>query len=119
LDVRPEDIVVYGKADLFKSVGNSISGVTGDGINELIQLVSGRLQKMLNSAGVATRDRHRVAMLQAITFLDAATQMIENEIHDIVAEEIRSGIRAIDLIVGRIDVEDLLGEIFSSFCIGK
>jgi tRNA modification GTPase len=38
---------------------------------------------------------------------------------DLIAEDIRTAIRSIDSLVGRIDVEDVLGEIFSSFCIGK
>jgi tRNA modification GTPase len=38
---------------------------------------------------------------------------------DLVAEEMRSATRAIDSLLGRVDVEDILGEIFSSFCIGK
>ncbi|MBU2051250.1 MAG: tRNA uridine-5-carboxymethylaminomethyl(34) synthesis GTPase MnmE, partial [Gammaproteobacteria bacterium] len=38
---------------------------------------------------------------------------------DLIAEDIRSATRAVDMIVGRVDVEDLLDEIFRSFCIGK
>jgi tRNA modification GTPase len=36
-----------------------------------------------------------------------------------VAADIRAGITALDSLIGKIDVEDLLGDIFSSFCIGK
>jgi tRNA modification GTPase len=38
---------------------------------------------------------------------------------DIAAEELRSAIRALDALVGRVDVEMVLDEIFASFCIGK
>ena len=38
---------------------------------------------------------------------------------DVAAEEIRTAIRALDSLVGRIDVESVLDEIFSSFCLGK
>jgi len=117
--LRDGDIEVFGKADLGEADGLSVSGVTGSGISELIQLVSTNLEHKLGGAGVAIRDRHRIAMTDAMTYIDAATGMMESGIHDLIAEEIRSAIRAIDMIVGRIDVEDLLGEIFSSFCIGK
>jgi len=41
------------------------------------------------------------------------------EFYDIAAEELRSAIRALEALLGRIDVENLLDEIFSSFCLGK
>ena len=119
LIVRPDDIVVHGKSDLGAVDGLGVSGHTGDGINELIQLISGKLGVLLASAGIAVRERHRVAMLKAIDSIDAARLLVQSGSHDLVAEEIRTANRAIDMIVGRIDVEDLLGEIFSSFCIGK
>jgi tRNA modification GTPase len=37
----------------------------------------------------------------------------------LIAEDLRSAIRAVDSLVGRVDVEQVLDEIFSSFCIGK
>jgi tRNA modification GTPase len=42
-----------------------------------------------------------------------------SEHYDIAAEELRSSIRTLETLVGRIDVENLLDEIFSSFCLGK
>jgi tRNA modification GTPase len=41
------------------------------------------------------------------------------DLYDIAAEEMRTAIRALESLVGRIGVEDLLDEIFSSFCLGK
>jgi tRNA modification GTPase len=60
-------------------------------------------------------------MLQAIDYLDSVQVALENGgfMEDLVAEDIRSAGRSIDSLLGRIDVEDILGEIFSSFCIGK
>ena len=60
-------------------------------------------------------------MLRAITYLDDVQLALESKdfMDDLVAEDIRSAGRAIDSLLGRIDVEDILGEIFSSFCIGK
>ena len=66
------------------------------------------------------RERHRLAMLGSLGFLRSAMMAMNNAgFDDLIAEDIRTAIRSIDSLVGRIDVEDVLGEIFSSFCIGK
>ena len=39
--------------------------------------------------------------------------------YDLVAEDMRSAIRALNSLIGHVDVENLLDEIFSSFCLGK
>ena len=83
--------------------------------------LSEALSRRLGVIGVAVRERHRTAMLKSLGFLQAAQGAMGSDgfMEDLVAEDIRSAVRAIDSLVGRIDVEDVLGEIFSSFCIGK
>ncbi|WP_333712170.1 tRNA uridine-5-carboxymethylaminomethyl(34) synthesis GTPase MnmE [Yoonia sp.] len=117
----PDDIVVHGKADLGLHDGLSISGKTGEGIDALIAEVSGRLQARVGHIGIAMRERHRTAMLRAIACMDAAQAGMEHDsaMADLIAEDLRAAIRAVDSIVGRVDVEQVLDEIFSSFCIGK
>ena len=65
-----------------------------------------------------TRERHRQALEQAVQALAriAADPRLPPEI---VAEEIRIAQNAVGRIAGRVDVEDVLGEIFGRFCIGK
>ena len=60
-------------------------------------------------------------MNKAQTALDEASQMLSlgPDHYDIAAEELRTAIRALESLVGRIDVENLLDEIFASFCLGK
>jgi len=60
-------------------------------------------------------------MQQALDGLVRAQMLLERgpEQYDIAAEEMRGAIRALESLVGRIDVENLLDEIFSSFCLGK
>ena len=79
------------------------------------------LDRVRAQAGIATRARHRDAMLTALESLTEAQQILQRgpEFYDIAAEEMRSAIRALELLVGRIGVENLLDEIFSSFCLGK
>ncbi|MEO0904934.1 MAG: GTPase, partial [Pseudomonadota bacterium] len=122
LDVAgPDDVIVQAKSDLHDWSGLGISGKTGDGVDQLIEQVTARLQEKVGQIGVAMRERHRVAMLRASAYLDQAMAALKNEdaMTDLVAEDLRAAIRAVDSIVGRVDVEHVLDEIFSSFCIGK
>lgn len=115
------DIVLRPKADGLVDKAGAISGKTGEGISELVQLLTDTLHFRTASAGIATRERHRDAMQRAGASLDAAMQVLANgsDHYDIAAEELRTAIRALESLVGRIDVENVLDEIFSSFCLGK
>ena len=115
------DIIVHPKADMFPDQPNAISGKTGAGIAELVSKVTDELKSRSLAAGVATHERHRVAFASALDRLKAAQDIVgrSSEFYDIASEELRSAVRAMESVVGRIGVEDLLDEIFSSFCIGK
>lgn len=117
-----EDIVVHSKSDLNQwGEGISISAKTGAGISELVTRISDVLVQRSAGAGIATRERHRVAIERAVTSLDSARNQVlaGAEYAELAAEELRTAIRALDALVGRVDVENILDEIFSSFCIGK
>lgn len=120
-DLGPDDLLVRAKADLRAADGLAVSGMTGLGIEELIAAISLRLQDKVGRIGIAMRERHRVAMMRAIGYMDAAGTAMRtgDAMTDLVAEDLRSAIRAVDSIVGRVDVEHVLDEIFLSFCIGK
>jgi tRNA modification GTPase len=115
------DIVLKAKADTLQDADGAVSGKTGQGISDLVSKISDQLLDQAGRSGIATRERHRQAMQQAHDALNAAKAILNlgPEQYDIAAEELRTAIRALDSIVGRIDVENLLDEIFSSFCIGK
>jgi tRNA modification GTPase len=123
LDVesRPGDICVLPKRDIRSNKIRAISGLTGEGLDELVQKIAEVLTKRTASAGIATRERHAVAMKGALNGLYQAQSLLDSgpDQYDIAAEELRGAIRALELLVGRIDVENLLDEIFSSFCLGK
>ena len=123
LEVRPDDLVVSAKADLCGS-GNrllAVSGRTGEGIDGVVGAISAVLQQRVAGIGLAVRERHRVAMVQAAVQLDTALALADAMpiMVELVAQELRLAVRALDGLVGRIDVEDVLGEVFSRFCIGK
>ena len=119
--VGPDDIVVVAKGDIQDGVGLSVSGKTGLGVDQLVEQIAGVLRNRAASVGVAMRERHRMAMVLSLDHLEVVAQMLESSdmLEDIVADELRAATRAVDTLVGRVDVEDLLDEIFSSFCIGK
>jgi tRNA modification GTPase len=114
----PDDIVVGAKADI---TGNGVSGLTGQGVDRLIGDISGRLRARVATVGVALRERHRAALIRATGHLSDALHRapLLAEHPDLLAEDLRSAMRAVDALVGRVDVEDILGDIFSRFCIGK
>lgn len=116
------DIYVLSKGDLRPSpVGNIVSGITGAGVDELLSRVSTYLKQQVGSGGVATRTRHKMALVEANAALATVLSSLENEALpvDLLAEELHRAIRSLDCLIGRVDVENVLGEIFSNFCIGK
>lgn len=119
MEVEDQDLVVLGKADL--GDGPGVSGLTGQGIDDLTATIAEILGQRVSGDGIATRERHRIAMMQAVSFLDQALDGMRSGSMpvDLLAEDLRSAIRAVERIVGRVDVESVLDEIFSSFCIGK
>lgn len=122
-DFEPEkgDIVLRAKADLLDDKSNAISGVSGEGVQNLIETVTARLSERAASIGVATRERHRIAMMRAVDALKDAENLVQmgEDMTDLAAEELRTAVRALDSLVGRVDVENVLDEIFASFCLGK
>jgi tRNA modification GTPase len=121
LEPEPGDIRVRPKVDLCADGATGVSGKTGAGVSELIARVQDVLSERAVGAGLASHVRHREAMQRAADGLTAAHQIVLSgpEHYDIAAEELRSAIRALETLVGRIDVENLLDEIFASFCLGK
>lgn len=121
LPLNEDDIILRAKSDIFAGETQGISGATGDGVDTLVAQLSRILTGRVATVGVAMRERHRLAMLKSLDFLSLAQAAMESDgfMADMVAEDIRTATRAVDSLVGRIDVEEVLGEIFSSFCIGK
>jgi tRNA modification GTPase len=129
----PGDLLVRSKADLdhasISERGRTrriaqpeyrVSVQTGEGLAELEtllrKLVSHRLGR--EEAPVLTRARHRRLVEEARAALMRAIPAL-NRGAELAAEDARLAASAIGRLTGRIDVEDLLDEIFSSFCIGK
>ncbi len=117
-----DDLVVLGKADTKSGwLGLAVSGKTGQGVPELMARIGEILSERVGSAGALVRERHRVAVTTAIAALaESRAEVVRPDSRvELAAEHLRQAVRALDALVGRVDVDDLLGEIFASFCIGK
>jgi tRNA modification GTPase len=120
--IGPGDLTVWTKADLVspRPGALAVSTRTGQGLAELEALLAGKVTAALGAseAPALTRARHRVGVEAAQAALGrleaAAAQGVE-----LAAEEARTAAAALGRLTGRIDVEDILGEIFATFCIGK
>jgi len=121
LEPQADDIVILSKADLRTNAAGAVSGVTGLGLDRLVSRIVAVLEGRVASMGVMARERHRVALRRAIGALDLAFHELGRDEcqSELVAADLRGAVSGLDMLVGRVDVEDLLDEIFASFCIGK
>jgi len=116
-----DDIVLLAKGDNHPEAVNAISGKTGLGVDVLLDRLSNVLSDRASTAGLATHARHATAMASAVKGIQSAQVLLNAgpDQYDIAAAELRMGIHALEALVGRIDAENLLDEIFASFCLGK
>ena len=119
---KPTDMIFCAKSDVQKHlIYSGISSQTGDGVSEMLEEISTRLIKSVSYSGVLVNERHRRIITSTLGFLKLAKDELKSsELRiEIVAEHLRLAILELDFLVGKINVEDVLGDIFSSFCIGK
>jgi len=115
---HPGDIAILARADLWGRPG--LSSLTGEGIPELLSTIRARLDDGSSQSALFSRARHFDKLARAEAHLIGAAAHLTGPLHwELAAEELRLALRALDGLVGRVDVEDVLGRIFASFCIGK
>lgn len=97
-----------------------ISSKTGVGIDRLVDAVRQKLKNRLTGASLSlpVRDRQVSYLREAHAHIEAALAMRDHS-PEIPAESLRAAAVSLGRITGRVDVEDLLDVIFSSFCVGK
>lgn len=121
--LRRGDIVLLTKRDL----GEGLEGLPGEPFtakspNDVAWLERSLTETVVEALSgaefpAATRLRHRDLLTEAATRLRHA--LAEDNALELAAEDVRLAARALDRITGRIDPEEVLGRIFSTFCIGK
>lgn len=112
------DLTYFSKADV---TGRGISALTGEGIDQLLADVHAALSERVARASVASHDRHRRVLEQALERLVLARAAFDagDVGAEILALHLRDAVTALDSLIGRVDVEAVLGAIFAQFCIGK
>lgn len=124
---RVEDcLVVTTKADLIDSssiqhdAATAISTKTGLGVDSLMSLIGERASKALAQGDdiLVAHERQRNALGSAQRALERYIRL-SGEFPELRSEELRHAEAALEALIGRIGYEDVLGEIFSRFCIGK
>jgi tRNA modification GTPase len=99
-----------------------LSAKTGIGLDQLRRLLLETAGWQLPTGGTfIARERHLQALRRVAVHLDIANQHIgaQDQTLDLLAEELRLGQNALGEITGEFTSDDLLGVIFSQFCIGK
>jgi len=90
-------------------------------IDKLINLIKQKLNKKFssNNSALITRERHRVKLNECLKEIDKFLKKDQNKDLELAAEDLRMATRHLGSIVGKVDVEEILGSIFKDFCIGK
>jgi tRNA modification GTPase len=128
--IDENSILVVNKSDLLKKNLSSeiinfehvlISVKNNLNLDDLIFKIKDKLKnKFITSADILiTRQRHRDHLEQCLVNLKNFQEKKEAEDFDTAAEDLRLATRHLGKIVGKVDVEEVLGSIFNDFCIGK
>ncbi|MEM8875217.1 MAG: GTPase [Planctomycetota bacterium] len=110
---REPDLIVTTGHDRH---GVGVSGITGHGLPDLRQQLSD-LAFSRERSTVALNQRHRHELAAAIDALDAAVDHVE--IEELVAADVRVALDRLGNVLGKVTPDDILGEVFGRFCVGK
>ena len=121
--IRNKIDLLKAKAEI-KEVENqtevSLSAKNGDGIDLLRQALSEAAGYKPDGEGVfLARKRHILSIKLTLNYVNSAIEQLEGGASELVAEDLRQAGMSLGTITGEFSSDDLLGEIFSSFCIGK
>ena len=123
-------ILVINKSDLLqKNLDEQIkklehvliSIIKNSNLDILIDKIKNKLKNKFisNEDILITRERHRQHLKQCVDHLKNFSKKNKNDDFDKAAEDLRLATRHLGMIVGKVDVEEILGSIFNDFCIGK
>jgi len=128
--ISEKSIIVINKIDLgYKSINQQIekfnpiflSIKNETNLDELIKRIKDKLKNKFVSSNetLITRERHRQSLEACVQNLKNFEEKNSQEDFDKAAEDLRLATRHLGMIVGKVDVEEILGSIFNDFCIGK
>ena len=126
--INKDTIILLNKSDISDmqnhkfDVDTVLASVKSNkNIDKLINLVKAKLSKKfsLNNSALITRERHRIKLNDCLKEIEKFLKKDQNKDLELAAEDLRMATRHLGSIVGKVDVEEVLGSIFKDFCIGK
>ena len=128
--LKNDAILVINKSDLLQNKLNPeikklnhvlVSIKENSNIDKLIEKIKENLKKKFISEEdiLITRERHRQHLIQCVDHLKNFAAKNDKNDFDKAAEDLRLATRQLGMIVGKVDIEEILGSIFNDFCIGK
>ena len=122
LVINKSDLAPQAEFENYKNLNPIIISVKEEkNLDKLILEIRNRLKnKFLSTVDtIITRERHRQHLIQCLSYLNSFKEKKDIQEFDKAAEDLRLATRHLGMIVGKIDVEEVLGSIFNDFCIGK
>ena len=126
--INKDTIILLNKSDVSEKqnhkfdVDTVLASVKNNkNIDKLIDLLKAKLSKKYssNNSALITRERHRVKLNECLKEIDKFLKKDQSKDLELAAEDLRMATRHLGGIVGKVDVEEILGSIFKDFCIGK
>ena len=126
--INKDTIILLNKSDVSDkqnhkfNVDTVLASVKNNkNIDKLINIIKAKLNKKFTSKNsvLITRERHRVKLNDCLKEIDKFLKKDQNKDLELAAEDLRMATRHLGSIVGKVDVEEILGSIFKDFCIGK
>ena len=126
--INKDSIVLLNKSDVQAKENHKFDVDTvfasvkdNKNIDKLINLIKQKLNKKFSShnSALITRERHRVKLNECLKEIDKFLKKDQNKDLELAAEDLRMATRHLGSIVGKVDIEEILGSIFKDFCIGK
>ena len=126
--INKDSIVLLNKSDIKDNQNHKFDADTilvsvkdNKNIDILIKKLKEKLTKKFtsNNSILITRERHRVKLNECLKEIDNFLKKDQNKDIELAAEDLRMAVRHLGSIVGKVDVEEILGSIFKDFCIGK
>lgn len=117
--LEEDDIVAIAKGDLHPDTEGAVSGVTGEGVDELLRMLTEQLEQRTATIGAATQARQAEGLGRAAASVQRAQDALSSGIWDVASAELTASAAALDELIGRVDVEDVLDTLFARFCLGK
>ena len=126
--INKDSIVLLNKSDIKNDQNHKFDATTilvsvkdNKNIDILIKNLKDKLSKKFtsNKTALISRERHRVKLNDCLKEIDKFLKKDQNKEIELAAEDLRMATRHLGSIVGKVDVEEILGSIFKDFCIGK